>query len=254
MSSVKHPDIGMPQQHVADRPQFLGAVSGAGRVAWIVQHEPLGLRRDRRFQVLGAQLEAVVLRARHQHRLAVGQRDDVGITDPARAGDDHLIAGVQRRQHGVEDHLLAAGGDDDLLRLVVDAGVALELLPPPRGAARGCRRRRCSCVSPASMARIAASLMLRGVSKSGSPCDRLITFFPSAIIFRATVEMAMVRLGWIRSRRSAVRCMADSQDRRARPYRSELARAIVAAAEPRCARHTTSRNAATAATMTVASA
>ena len=37
-------------------------------------------------------------------------------------------------------------------------------------------------VSPRSIARIAASLMLRGVSKSGSPCDRLITFFPSAII------------------------------------------------------------------------
>ena len=60
-------------------------------------------------------------------------------------------------------------------------------------------------VSPASIARIAASLMLRGVSKSGSPCDRLITFLPSAIMRRATVEMAMVRLGWMRSRRSAVR-------------------------------------------------
>ena len=50
-------------------------------------------------------------------------------------------------------------------------------------------------VSPFSIARIAASLMLRGVSKSGSPCDRLITFLPSAIMRRATVEIAMVRLG-----------------------------------------------------------
>src|SRR6185312_6759503 len=69
-------------------------------------------------------------------------------------------------------------------------------------------------VWPASIARIAASLMLRGVSKSGSPCDRLITFFPSAIIFRATVEMAMVRLGWMRSRRSAVSDMMGSRLRR----------------------------------------
>ena len=46
---------------------------------------------------------------------------------------------------------------------------------------------------------------LRGVSKSGSPRDRLITFFPSAIIFRATVEMKMVTLGWMQSSRSAVR-------------------------------------------------
>ncbi len=67
-------------------------------------------------------------------------------------------------------------------------------------------------VSPASSARIAASFMFRGVSKSGSPCDRLITFFPSAIIFRATVEMAIVKLGWMRSRRSEVRAMLDFQD------------------------------------------
>ncbi len=32
------------------------------------------------------------------------------------------------------------------------------------------------------MARIAASLTLRGVSKSGSPWDRLMTFLPSAIM------------------------------------------------------------------------
>ena len=115
------PHIGVAQQHVADRPQLLRVIGGAGRVARVVQHEPLGARRDRRFQVLGAQLEAVVLAARHQYRRAVGQADDVRVADPARAGDDHLIAGVQRRQEGVEDHLLAAGGDDDLLRLVVQA-------------------------------------------------------------------------------------------------------------------------------------
>src|ERR1700759_5528095 len=66
-------------------------------------------------------------------------------------------------------------------------------------------------VSPLARARIAASLMFCGVSKSGSPCDRLITFLPSAIMRRATVEIAMVRLGWIRSRRSAVRDMTDSR-------------------------------------------
>ena len=40
---------------------------------------------------------------------------------------------------------------------------------------------------------------------------------------RALVAMAMVRLGWMRSRRSAVRCMADSRDQAGRgPYRSRL--------------------------------
>src|SRR3954469_2706438 len=66
-------------------------------------------------------------------------------------------------------------------------------------------------VSPLFSARIAASLMFCGVSKSGSPIDRLITFLPSAIMRRATVEIAMVRLGWIRSRRLAVRDMTGSR-------------------------------------------
>src|SRR4051812_15119792 len=66
-------------------------------------------------------------------------------------------------------------------------------------------------VSPLFSARTAASLMFCGVSKSGSPCDRLITFLPSAIMRRATVEIAMVRLDWIRSRRSAVRDMTGSR-------------------------------------------
>src|SRR5271166_1723598 len=72
---------------------------------------------------------------------------------------------------------------------------------------------------------MAASLTLRGVSKSGSPCDRLMMFLPSAIIFRATVEMAMVRLGWIRSSRSAVSDMAESHEIGAGPYRSDETRA-----------------------------
>ena len=143
-------------------------VGGAGRIAGVVQHEPAGLRRDRRFQVLGAQLEAVVLRARHQHRLAIRQGDDVGVGDPARAGDHHLIARIERRQHGVEQHLLGAGGDDDLLRLVVEARVAFQL--QGGGFAQRGRAGDVGVLGlPASIARIAASLMLRGVSKSGSP-------------------------------------------------------------------------------------
>ncbi len=105
----------------------LGGIGRAGGVARVVEHEPLGAGRDGRFQVLGAQLEAVVLAAGDEHRLAIGQRDDVGVADPAGRGDDHLVVLVQRGDHRVEDHLLAAGGDDDLLRLVVDAAVALEL-------------------------------------------------------------------------------------------------------------------------------
>src|SRR5437764_648549 len=57
----------------------------------------------------------------------IRQPHDVGIADPAGGGDDRLVARVHGGDHGVEDHLLAAGGDDDLLGLVVEAAVALEL-------------------------------------------------------------------------------------------------------------------------------
>ena len=63
-------------------------------------------------------------------------------------------------------------------------------------------------VSPASMARIAASLMLRGVSKSGSPADSPITSRPAAFSARALVVIAIVWLGLMRSRRAAMRLMA----------------------------------------------
>jgi len=62
-------------------------------------------------------------------------------------------------------------------------------------------------VSPASIALIAACFTLSGVSKSGSPADRLITSRPSAFNCRALVATAMVWLGLIRSRRAAVRDM-----------------------------------------------
>jgi hypothetical protein len=58
-------------------------------------------------------------------------------------------------------------------------------------------------VSPERIAVIAASLMLSGVSKSGSPAPRPITSRPSAFSCRAFWVTAMVGEGLIRSRRSA---------------------------------------------------
>ncbi len=63
-------------------------------------------------------------------------------------------------------------------------------------------------VSPASMARIAASLMLRGVSKSGSPAASPITSRPAALRARALPATPIVWLGLMRFRRAAMRLMA----------------------------------------------
>src|SRR5258708_8933146 len=54
-------------------------------------------------------------------------------------------------------------------------------------------------VLPASMARIAASLMLAGVSKSGSPAPRPMTLRPAAFSARALSVTAIVADGFTRS-------------------------------------------------------
>src|ERR1700688_3843167 len=70
------------------------------------------------------------------------------------------------------------------------------------------------------MAAVAACLICSGVSKSGSPAERLIISRPSAFRARAFDVMAMVWLGLIRFRRSAIRFMIDPglcDDRRRDP-------------------------------------
>ena len=122
----EHPDIGVLQQHVANGAQLLGRISGAGGVAGGVEEEPFGFGRDGGLQILGAQLEPVILAAGHEYGRALGQRHDIRVAHPARGGDNHLVARLHGGQHGVENNLLAAGGNDNFFRLVIDAGVAQE--------------------------------------------------------------------------------------------------------------------------------
>src|SRR5476649_2035210 len=58
-------------------------------------------------------------------------------------------------------------------------------------------------VWPERMAAMPASLILSGVSKSGSPAPRPITSRPAALSSRALVVTAMVGDGWIRPSDSA---------------------------------------------------
>jgi hypothetical protein len=77
-------------------------------------------------------------------------------------------------------------------------------------------------VSPARMARMPASLMLSGVSKSGSPAPRPMTSRPAALSSRAFWVTAMVGDGLMRDRRWAMKDMAGLPrkvcEKAARPY------------------------------------
>ncbi len=66
-------------------------------------------------------------------------------------------------------------------------------------------------VSPRRMASIAASLMLSGVSKSGSPTDNEMTSRPWALRSRAFCVTAMVAEGLTRERTSAMKAMFEFQ-------------------------------------------
>ncbi len=144
-------------EHVGHGLQLGLGVGGARRVRGAVEQQPLRLGRDRLFELLGHELEAVVLRAGHGNRRAFGQLHHVGIAHPIGRRDDHLVAGVERGQERVEQHLLAAGGGDDLLGRVVEIVLALEL-----GRDRLLQRRRAAHIGVARLARI--DRLLRGLA------------------------------------------------------------------------------------------
>ena len=139
-----HVHMRMPHQHVGERLQFGARIGGARRIRRRVQQHPFGLRRDRAIELLRRQLEAGRHRGLDRHRLAAGEQHHVEIAHPIGRGEDHLVARIERRNEGVVQHLLAAGADGDLRRLVVEAVLALELLDDRRPSARRCRRRWCT--------------------------------------------------------------------------------------------------------------
>src|SRR5215470_1129755 len=67
-------------------------------------------------------------------------------------------------------------------------------------------------VLPSLIALMAASLMLSGVSKSGSPAPRLITSLPAAFRSRALDETAMVGEGFTRASASDRKAIVLLQD------------------------------------------
>ena len=108
----------MAQQHIGEAAELRLGIGGAGGVGGGVEDQPARARPDRRLEVGRLDLEAVGRRGGHEHRLAAGQQHHIGIAHPIGGGDDHLVAGIEAGEHGVEDHRLAARRDIDLGGLV----------------------------------------------------------------------------------------------------------------------------------------
>jgi hypothetical protein len=62
-----------------------------------------------------------------EHRLTAAQAHHLGVGHPVGRRDDDFVAGVHGGEQRVVDHVLAAGADDGLARLVVEAVLPLEL-------------------------------------------------------------------------------------------------------------------------------
>ena len=122
----QYPHLGMAQQHAGKCREFAAAVGSTGRVARRIEHQPLGARRDRRFELLGGQLEAFVFAALDRLWRAVGDQRHVAVRHPVRRGYHHFVALRKCRHHRVEHDLLGAVGDRDLVAGVDEAILALE--------------------------------------------------------------------------------------------------------------------------------
>ena len=117
----------MATQHLRETEIVLARVDRTGRVRRRVQYEPACGRRDCALQHFGRDLELCLCRARYDNRFRAGIENAVRIGDPEGRRDDSLVARLHGRDDGIEDGLLAARRDHDLVGRVFDAVLALQL-------------------------------------------------------------------------------------------------------------------------------
>ena len=119
-----------PARHgqLGDLAKLIAAEDRARRVARRVDQQHLRALGHKGCQIarLG---DIVVLALRlHKHRHAARQADHLRIGNPARRGDDHLVAGVEQRAQRRIDGELRAVGNDNLGRRIGQRIVAQQLV------------------------------------------------------------------------------------------------------------------------------
>jgi hypothetical protein len=138
------------------------------------------------------QLEPILRLALHNHRNTTCEQHDIRITHPIGRWHNHLVTRVHRGHQRIEQHLLAAGTNRYLRRLVSQAIF-------PRKLVNDCLLEFGDTID----SRIFRLALLNG--NDGRILDILrrikirfakpITFWPSACMARALLEMAMVADG-----------------------------------------------------------
>ncbi len=104
----KDEDLRVALQHGGEGSQFGARVDGAGGVRRRVEHQQYGALGDGLLKLRGRYLEPLLHRGVKLHRDAACQFHHLHVAHPRRGGDNHLVAGIHQRQHGVAEFLLGA--------------------------------------------------------------------------------------------------------------------------------------------------
>ena len=118
--------MGVAHEDLRQGPELGLRVGRAGRVRGRIEHQPLGLPRDCRLEALRLHLETRLQARRYKNRRAAPQQHHVRVGDPVGRRNDHLVAGIERRDQRVVKDLFAAAAHSDLVGGVVEAILPLE--------------------------------------------------------------------------------------------------------------------------------
>ena len=115
------------ERPLADRREFRCGVDRAGRVRRRAQQENLRALGQSAVELVERDLVVLVGAREYLNRDAAGQPDRLGVGGPVGGGQDDLVAVVEQRHERLVDGLLAAIGDDDVVRINLNTGVGLRL-------------------------------------------------------------------------------------------------------------------------------
>ena len=114
-------------KHIGKGFEFLLGVDGAGGVRRRAEHHEAGAIGDGVFELLGRNLEVLLVVGKEFHCHALGELHHFHIAHPCRGGDNHLIALINQCKHHIAEFLLCSVAHHYLVGGIVQTVFAFEL-------------------------------------------------------------------------------------------------------------------------------
>src|ERR1700733_8154156 len=107
-----------------DALEILRGDDGAGGIRRRIENDGLGARGDGRLDGVGGNAEVIGLAGLEEDDLAAGVLNDVFEANPVGDGQDDFVAVIDEDLDGIEERVLAAGGENGFVNRVIGAEVA----------------------------------------------------------------------------------------------------------------------------------